>query len=181
MKVNVPYKPFDPVTLRGELATAGVGIMPLTTFGVTPFSVVGNTLTITVDDGSDESTVQQVYGAHVAPADKTPEQIAKERLVQSLAATDTNAQRIRAIAMALYRAHVEMRVAFNGLLDSLAGIGVPLPPKMRIRTWEEAERDLIAEIQGTEGANLKPSMMTAGDIDPAWEGDRIDREREVRP
>jgi hypothetical protein len=177
MRIELPLKRIHPDNLRAELLAEGV-VLPV---GFDSIIVRGNQVVLSLPDGTDESTVQQVYAAHVAPEDKTPEQIAKERLVQSLAATDTDAQRIRAIAMALYRAHVEMRVAFNGLLDSLAGIGVPLPPKMRIRTWEEAERDLIAEIQGTEAANLKPSMMSAGDIDPAWEDDRIDREREVQP
>lgn len=176
VEVNVPAKQMHFGRLKGELLAAGV---PEFSWELKPIYAGQDRLIFRLPDGTDPSVAAGVIAGHVD--ERTPEQIAKERLVQSLAATDTNAQRIRAIAMALYRAHVEMRVAFNGLLDSLAGIGVPLPPKMRIRTWEQAEQDLIAEIQGAEAANLKPSMMSAGDIDPAWEGDRIDREREVRP
>lgn len=150
MVILLPYKPFDAQKLRDEIAAAGVGIGTISPLGVSPFRVNNGVLGITVVDGSSDAVVQQVYAAHRSGAEKTPEQVEKDRLLRSLTATDTDARRIRAVAMALYRAHVEMRVAFNGLLDSLAGIGVPLPPKMRIRTWEEAERDLILEVQNSE-------------------------------
>lgn len=147
MIIRVDFKPFDALQLRNELATAGVGIADMGVFGVSPFSVVGSTLSITVADGSDEALVRRVYDTHVAPPDKTPTQIKRERLAASLTATDDASERLKVVIRVLYKSLVETREWCNQLAGSLQAAGMPTPPSLRNRTWEEAVASVMQEIE----------------------------------
>lgn len=101
MLVVVQARPFNAVQLRDEIAAAGVSIDGIGVFGITPFSLAGDQLTIRVADGSDENIVRQVFAAHVPPVEKTPAQLKRKLAARVLDADDAEAIRLKALVMAM--------------------------------------------------------------------------------
>lgn len=143
MEIQLQFKRLDVRQLREELAAVGVSLPT----GFDSVLVEGDRVTIRVPDGTDTTTVRQVYQRHNPPPDKTPTQIKRERLVESLSATDTQSERLKVVIRVLYKSLVETRAWCNQIADSLQAAGMPTPPRLRNRTWEQAVQAVMEEIE----------------------------------
>jgi hypothetical protein len=167
IEVNVPLKQLHFGRLKTELIAAGVPQFP---GELKPIYAGQDRLIFRLPDGTDPGVATRVIADHVDT--RTPTQIKRERLVESLAATDTQSERLKVVIRVLYKSLVETRAWCNQVADSLQAAGMPTPPRLRNRTWEEAVQAVIEEIETAELLDPNPVMMENPFAE--WDDDWLD-------
>jgi len=136
----------DAAQLHGELVAAGVRMEPMAP-GTILFMRDDEWFTAVVPDGTDEQLVRRVVTSHVPANEPTAAQI-KRRQARKLIESDDTAEsvRLRAVIRVLYGSLVELRTWCNQMRQQLQAAGMPTPPKLTNRTWEEAMQAVLAQI-----------------------------------
>ena len=142
LTVIVPLKPIDTVRLKAELVAAGVEAWPAPL--AEPSYAGSAMMAVIVPDRSDPAMVAQVVAAH--KDERTPAQIKREQSAASLGADDPTTIRLRAVVRVLFASLVETRNWCNQMRQQLQAAGMPTPPKVVNRTWEEAMQAVLAQI-----------------------------------